>query len=222
MSVNKKPDHLKWGDIPQWATAAVQSIINSLKLVDPETAAHCLRVGEQSLMLAKAAGFNDFEAKMAEFAGILHDVGKMGISKNIIHKPGKLDDAEYKLMMDHPNMSVEIIKPLMTHEFFSQVAQVVVAHHERVDGKGYPNKLAGDEIPVLARVVFIVDAYDAMTHNRSYRNGLPKEWVYTEIKNCSGTQFDQNLAKIFLQSQGLWSGDFSKLDTVQKNFKKAG
>jgi HD-GYP domain-containing protein (c-di-GMP phosphodiesterase class II) len=214
-------EHASWGDIPDWAFTAVESLMKAFNLVDPETAAHCLRVGVNSKILAKAAGFNEFEVKVAEFAGILHDVGKMGISKEVLHKPSKLNPEEVKLMMAHPLMSVEVIKPFLTHDFFKEVATMVECHHERIDGKGYPHNLAGDRIPVLSRVILIVDAFDAMTQSRAYRKGLPKEVALKEIKDCSGTQFDSQLAKVFLELHKLEEVPLSPEQFLQQQFKKA-
>lgn len=195
---------LVWGDVPDWAYSAVRSILESLKKVDPETYAHCCRVGEYSRLLAKYAGLNEYQQKIAEFSGILHDVGKMGINPDITHKPGKLDDHEYAEMQKHPEFSEEIITPLGIHEFFRQVIPAVRGHHERVDGAGYPDKLHGEDIPLVSRVILIVDTLDAMGQNRAYRKGLPIEVIYKEIQKFAGTQFDPALAKIFIEAHKHW------------------
>lgn len=211
---------LIWGDIPAWAYSAVACILESLKIVDPEVFAHCLRVGEYSRLLAKSAGLSEYQQKVAEFAGILHDVGKIGIAKEILHKPGKLTAEEYEIMKHHSIYSEEIIQPLGNHEFFRQVIPAVRYHHERIDGQGYPDCLAGDDIPLLARVILIVDTLDAMGQNRSYRQGLPTEIIYKEIQKYSGTQFDSELAKIFLESHKHWSKEKPDAETVHKLIKK--
>lgn len=212
--------NLVWGDIPSWAYSAVGSILESLKKVDPETFHHCLRVGEYSRLLAKAAGLTEYQQKVAEFSGILHDVGKMGISTSITHKPGKLDAHEYETMKAHPEYSEEIIMPLGIHEFFRQVLPAVRGHHERVDGKGYPDQLHGEGIPVLSRVILIVDTLDAMGEDRAYRKGLPLEAIYKEIEKYSGTQFDQSLAKIFLESHKYWVNEKPDFETINLLIKK--
>lgn len=195
---------LVWGDIPDWSYDAVLALMQSLKKADMFTFEHCLRVGEYSGKLAKAAGLNEYEQKVAEFAGMLHDIGKMGISSQVIHKPSKLTHEEYEHMKAHPIFSAEIIKPLAKHEFFRQVVPVVKSHHEFVNGNGYPDKLVGDEIPLLSRVILIVDTLDAMSEDRPYRKGLPIETIYQELKKFSGTQFDPQLVKDFLLSHGSW------------------
>lgn len=194
-----------WGDVPDWAFDSAQSLIQCLKSVDPVTAAHCCRVGELSRKLAEAAGLNEYEQRMAEFSGLFHDIGKIGVSQEIIAKPGKLDPREISLMKEHPVLSEKIIEPLAFHDFFKEILPAIRGHHERVDGQGYPDKLRGDEVPLLARVILIVDTYDAMSETRAYRKGLPVDVVYAELLKFSGTQFDAQLTKIFLQAHPTWS-----------------
>jgi HD-GYP domain-containing protein (c-di-GMP phosphodiesterase class II) len=221
LSAAKKTNlNLVWGDIPSWAYSSVASILESVRQVDPETMYHCLRVGEYSRLLAKSAGLSEYQQKVAEFAGILHDVGKIGIDLAITHKPGKLEPAEYEVMKDHVLYSEEIIKPLGVHDFFRQVIPAVRGHHERVDGKGYPDKLHGEDIPVLSRVILIVDTLDAMGENRAYRKGLPLDVIYKEIQKYSGTQFDASLARTFLESHKSWSQEKPDFETITHLIKK--
>lgn len=194
----------KWGNIPDWAYEAARALMASLNAVDPMTYQHCLRVGEMSRKLARDAGMNEYEQKLAEFAGLFHDIGKIGISQDIIAKPGKLEPKEQDIMRNHPSISEEIIRPLAGHPFFNQLLAPVRAHHERMDGEGYPDHLIGEKIPILARVILVVDTYDAMSQTRAYRKGLPDEVVYSELKRCSGTQFDPQLVRIFLQAHKTW------------------
>jgi HD-GYP domain-containing protein (c-di-GMP phosphodiesterase class II) len=107
-------------------------------------------------------------------------------------------------MRNHSEYSEQIIQPLATHSFFSQVQPAVRGHHERLDGKGYPDSLSGEEIPLVSRVILIVDTLDAMSENRAYRQGLPIDKVYEELKKYSGTQFDASLVNVFLQSHKSW------------------
>jgi HD-GYP domain-containing protein (c-di-GMP phosphodiesterase class II) len=219
-SIKRANLSLIWGDIPSWAYSAVACILESLKIADVEVFAHCLRVGEYSRLLAKSAGLSEYQQKVAEFAGILHDVGKIGITKEILHKPGKLTAEEYEIMKHHSIFSEEIIQPLGIHEFFRQVIPAVRYHHERIDGQGYPDGLSGEDIPLLARVILIVDTLDAMGQTRSYRKGLPNEIIYKEIQKYSGTQFDSALAKIFLESHCHWDKEKPDAETVHKLIKK--
>jgi HD-GYP domain-containing protein (c-di-GMP phosphodiesterase class II) len=218
----KKPtaQPLSHGDIPDWSYSAVQSILLSLKASDEGTFYHCLRVGSYSQKLAKAMGLSEFQQKIAEFSGMLHDVGKVGVESSIINKPTKLNPDEYKQMMSHPVLSEEIVKPLGYIPFFQQVLPAVRNHHERVDGKGYPDNLNGEEIPLLARVILIVDTLDAMSQDRAYRKGLSLDIVYKELDKFAGTQFDSSMVKIFLESHKFWSKDID-VETQTKILKKA-
>ena len=206
-----------WGDVPGWALSATKALMQSLNSVDPLTYNHCCRVGEMSRKLARDAGLNEYEQKVAEIAGLFHDVGKIGISQEIIAKPGKLDPKELDIMRNHPVISEQIIKPLAdAHRFFKDAIGPVRAHHERVDGEGYPDRLMGERIPLLARIILVVDTYDAMSQSRSYRKGLPDDIIYAELKRCTGTQFDPQLVRIFLQAHATWNS----LETESSTFKE--
>ncbi|MGZ3773069.1 MAG: HD-GYP domain-containing protein [Pseudobdellovibrionaceae bacterium] len=203
-----------WGDIPAWGYESAKTLMDSLKVVDLVTYAHCCRVGEMSRKLARDAGLNEYEQKLAEFAGLFHDLGKIGISQSIISKPSKLDHDEYLIIQKHSELSEQIVKPLTRHSFFADLLPAVRGHHERVDGSGYPDKKRGEEVPLLARVILIVDTYDAMTETRPYRKGLPVEVVYSELKKYSGTQFDSQLVNVFLQAHKNWDSQSSDQETV--------
>lgn len=209
-----------WGDVPSWAYDAAQALMQSLKVVDPGTYAHCLRVGEMARKLARDAGLNEYEQKMAEFAGIFHDIGKIGVDPEIIGKPGKLDPRELDIMKNHPCMSEQIVRPLATHSFFRELLAPIRGHHERMDGEGYPDKLIGEKINVLSRVILVVDTYDAMSQTRAYRKGLPDDIVYAELKRCSGTQFDPQLVRIFLQAHPTWNALETDKETFNHLIKK--
>lgn len=207
---------MSWGDIPDWAYESVGSLLQALNAVEPSTYQHCLRVGEYCRKLSIEVGLNEYEQKVAEFSGLLHDIGKIGIEKDILLKPGRLDPKEIDIMKSHSVMSEEIIKPLAAHPFFKQILPAVRGHHERIDGEGYPDKLAGEMIPLISRVILVVDTYDAMAENRVYRKGLPDDVIYSEIKRCKGTQFDPQIAKTFLEAHANWKN--SKRDQETKNF----
>lgn len=209
-----------WGDVPDWAYEAAQALMQSLKIVDPVTYAHCCRVGEMSRKLARDAGLNEYQQKLAEFAGLFHDIGKMGVSQDIIAKPGKLDPRELAIMKSHPVMSEDIVKSLAKHDFFAQILPGIRGHHERVDGTGYPDKILGDNIDILARVILVVDTYDAMSQTRAYRKGLPDHVVYEELIRCSGTQFDTQLVNVFLQAHPTWIGQPVDQETDHLLIKK--
>ena len=146
--------------------------------------------------LAVAAGLNDDQVRTIYAAGLLHDIGKISIPENILNKTGKLEDGEYRVMKDHVNNSIEMIRHLPEMDY---LIPAVLGHHERWDGKGYPRGIAGEEIPVSARCLAIADVFDAMTTDRPYRRGLPLEYALEEIRKGAGTQFDPSLAKTFIQ-----------------------
>ena len=148
-----------------------------------------------SRQIAKAAGLDAEQCKQVYFAALLHDVGKIGIRKSIINKNGRLTDEEYEHIKTHPVLGDQILSNIKQAPFLRIAARY---HHERYDGKGYPDGLAGEQIPELARIIAVADAYDAMTSARSYRDPLPKEIVRQELQKGIGTQFDPQFAKIML------------------------
>ena len=211
---------MAWGDIPDWSYDSVKSLLESLKVVEPSTYYHCLRVGEYSRKLAAEMGLNEFEQKTAEFSGLLHDIGKIGIDSRILLKPGKLDPQELQIIRNHSVISEQIIKPFAAHPFFNQILPAVRGHHERPDGEGYPDKLVGDAIPLISRVILVVDTYDAMSEDRVYRKGLSDDIIYGELKRCSGTQFDPQIVKIFLSAHALWDKQKTDNETFQNIIRK--
>ncbi len=207
---------MSWGDIPAWVYDVSRALMQGLHVVDTVTYHHCCRVGDLSRKLASAAGLNEYEQKLAEFGGMFHDIGKMGVDQEIIQKPGKLDPKELDIMKTHSILSENILRPLSAHSFFKELMPGVRNHHERIDGEGYPDKLSGDDIPLLARMILVADTYDAMSQTRSYRKGLPDEIVYAELKRCSGMQFDSQLVQIFLKAHKGWiPGQFEEETQLQ-------
>ncbi|MEK6628049.1 MAG: HD domain-containing phosphohydrolase [Bdellovibrionota bacterium] len=211
---------MAWGDIPDWTYDSVKSLLESLKAVEPSTYHHCLRVGEFSRKLAAEMGLNEYEQKVAEFSGLLHDIGKMGIERSILLKPGKLDPYELDIIQSHSVLSEQILKHFAPYPFFKQIIPAVRGHHERLDGEGYPDKLMGEEIPLMSRVILVVDTYDAMSQDRIYRRGLPDDIIYSELKRCSGTQFDQQLVKIFLRAHLHWGKQKADEQTFHQIIRK--
>ena len=210
----------QWGNIPDWIYSASSALMQSLKTADSMTFYHCLRVGEMARRLAQSAGLNEYEQKVAQFAGMFHDIGKMGISKDVIWKPGRLTEDEYKQMKNHSIMSEVILTPFEKQsDFFKDILPGVRGHHERVDGTGYPDKLMDEQIPVIARVILIVDTVDAMSQNRAYRKGLPMERVFAELKQFKGTQFDAQLVQVFLESYAFWTPLMIEEETNEKLLK---
>lgn len=213
---------MSWGNIPSWAKNTSLSLMQSLNFVEPLTYEHCCRVGTLSRKLAQSMGLNEYEQALAEYSGLFHDIGKIGIAQDIIGKPGKLDPREIDIMRNHPVISEAILKPLSENEaFFRALMAPVRGHHERVDGEGYPDKLMGDRIHILSRVILVVDTYDAMSQSRPYRKGLPDEVIHAELKRCSGTQFDAQIVKIFLEAQKFWNQETANSENSIVQFIKS-
>jgi HD-GYP domain-containing protein (c-di-GMP phosphodiesterase class II) len=188
-----------WDDIPDFSLEVAQDLLDQVKTKDPFTFFHCCRVGRNSRKLAKAMGLNEYEQAILEFSGLFHDIGKVKIPDEILVKPGRLDKSEIEVMKAHPTMSAEMIQHLDHVPFFRFLLPGIKYHHEKIDGGGYPNAMKGEQIPLFARLIAVVDSFDAMTNVRPYRNALPEEKAIAEIKQFSGTQFDERIAKVFLQ-----------------------
>ncbi len=179
------------------------SLWEALAAHDRPTADHCRRVSEASFELAKAGGLPNELQIEARYAGLMHDLGKIGIPEAVLNKPAKLDPFEAKRMMGHPAWGEHILRPLAHLPLVERILPAVRSHHERYDGAGYPDGLSGEKIPLIARIIAIVDTVDAMTQTRAYRKGLAVEIAYSEIARCSGTQFDPKWAAIYLDSKGV-------------------
>lgn len=168
-------------------------LANAIDAKDEYTRGHSRRVAEYSEKIAREMGKSDDECKKIYYTALLHDVGKIGVSDSIITKNGKLTDEEYAAMKQHPVIGNQILSSVKDYPYLSIGAHY---HHERYDGKGYPDHLKGEDIPEIARIISVADAYDAMTSNRSYRSAIPQQIVREEIVKNAGTQFDPEMAKI--------------------------
>ena len=177
----------------------LQTVIALSEAVDAKdryTSGHSRRVAEYSRRMAARMGKSKEEMEDIYYTGLLHDVGKIRIPVDIINKPGKLTEDEYNIIKIHPVTGYHILRSISEN---SSIAIAAKYHHERYDGKGYPNGLSGENIPEIARILCVADSYDAMTSNRSYRNALPQDVVRSEIEKGKGTQFDPDIADIMLQ-----------------------
>jgi len=174
----------------------VRSLVLAEEAKDPYTSGHSARVAKYACMIAKELKLTDREVKVLENAGILHDIGKMGISDSILLKKGKLNDKEWEVIKKHPNLSVDIVSPLT---FLSREREVIKYHHERYDGKGYPEGIKGEQIPLSARIICVSDAFDAMKSTRPYRPALTKEAIISELKKGRGSQFDPSVVDVLLE-----------------------
>ena len=177
-------------------TNIVRALAYTIDAKDRYTSGHSQRVADYSLAIAKRMGKSEEEQKIIYYAGLLHDVGKIRVSEEVINKPGKLTEDEFNQIKVHPISGYHILKDI--HED-ARIAYAAKYHHERYDGRGYPYGLEGENIPEIARIIGVADAYDAMASNRSYRNALPQDVVRSEIEKGRGGQFDAEIADIMLE-----------------------
>ncbi|MBR1598940.1 MAG: response regulator [Lachnospiraceae bacterium] len=173
----------------------IRSLAYTIDAKDRYTSGHSQRVAEYSLAIAKKMGKSEEDQKIIYYAGLLHDVGKIRVPEALINKPGKLTEDEFDQIRIHPVSGYHILKDIHEDERIGYGAKY---HHERYDGTGYPNGLVGENIPEIARIIGVADAYDAMASNRSYRNALPQDIVREEIEKGKGRQFDPEIADIML------------------------
>lgn len=183
------------GDLSELFYKTIKSIAYALDAKDAYTHGHSMRVTLYSLALAQKLELSDELIEEIETAGLLHDIGKIAIPEKILLKPGKLTDEEFDIIKSHPELGEKLVSGIGKLKVISNWLK---SHHERYDGKGYPDGLAGENIPISARIIAIADTYDAMTSDRAYRKALEHEVAMEEVKRCSGTQFDPKLAEIFL------------------------
>lgn len=174
----------------------IRAISNALDTKDSYTNGHSLRVTLYSMILAKELNLDDSYMEDIEIAGLLHDIGKIAMPKSILCKNGKLTDEEFLVMKSHPVRGEKIV---INIKKLQMISEWVKSHHEKWDGTGYPDGLKGTQIPLPGRIIALADTYDAMTSTRPYRTALSHEVAISEIKRCAGTQFDPNLAEIFIK-----------------------
>lgn len=185
----------------------IRAISNALDTKDSYTNGHSLRVTLYSMILAKELNLDDSYMEDIEIAGLLHDIGKIAMPKSILCKNGKLTDEEFLVMKSHPLRGEKIV---INIKKLQMISSWVKAHHEKWDGRGYPDGLKGAEIPLPGRIIALADTYDAMTSTRPYRAALSHEVAIAEIKRCAGTQFDPELAGLFVSLS-------DKIDEARKN-----
>ena len=174
----------------------VTSIAGAIDAKDPYTKGHSTSVSRYAEALARSVNLPEHEVERIKIGALLHDVGKIGIPENVLKKPGKLTDEEWEIMKQHPKIGAE--KVIAPNEALRDLIPIVKYHHERLDGKGYPEHLKGDEIPLEARIVSIADAYHALVSDRPYRKGLPIETACAILKEGAGTQWDPDLVRQFI------------------------
>lgn len=175
--------------------AMVCSLNQLLDLKDLSTGIHSTRLAEWALHVGGELGLDQNALADLEIAALLHDIGKVGIPDAILNKPARLTNEEYELMKKHPEYGWMVLRQIPG---FERASLLILHHHERFDGQGYPGGLRGDEIPIGSRVVSVIDSFDAMVSSRPYRQGLPFEEAVRRMTEASGTQFDPGVLKCFL------------------------
>ena len=173
----------------------VQTLANAIDAKDKYTNGHSSRVAEYSVRVARAMGWDKEAVDILRYEGLLHDIGKIGISDVILNKASQLSDDEFDILKDHVTIGGDIMHDAST---LPGADNVILHHHERYDGTGYPDGLRGEQIPEDARIVAIADTYDAMSSNRVYRKALPKEVIRVELLKGSGRQFDPKILDVFI------------------------
>jgi HD-GYP domain-containing protein (c-di-GMP phosphodiesterase class II) len=174
-----------------------ESLADAIEKRDPYTGGHTQRVTLYSQVIARYLQLKPLERKWLKIASVLHDIGKIGVEDDILKKPERLSPEEFNMIKRHSDMGAEIL------EHIRQLREIVPGvryHHEQVNGKGYPDGLRGEQIPLLAKIVAVADTYDAMTTDRPYRKAMEKETAIEELKRCSGTQLDQMVVEAFIQA----------------------
>lgn len=185
-----------YASLKEYYLSALQALAAALEAKDAYTRGHSVRVAKLARACARALGLNTEEQEQVYLAALLHDVGKIGVSEAVLLKPGRLDPAEWEEVKSHPVVGARIIEPA---KFPTAVIAAVRHHHEDYDGGGYPDGLAGEEIPLLARVIRVADTYDAMTSARPYRQALTPQQALEELRRWAGRQFDPRVVEAFLR-----------------------
>jgi response regulator RpfG family c-di-GMP phosphodiesterase len=191
------------GNLNEASEVTLEALVAALDAREHETKAHSRRVAEYTVYLARRMKLADQEIETIRRGAMLHDIGKIGISDNILMKPERLTDREWGEMQRHPQIGYWILDAV---ESLRPAAEIVLSHHERFDGSGYPRRLRGEEIPLGARIFSVVDSFDAITSDRPYQRGKPDETAREEIAMNSGAQFDPRVVTAFLRvPPGVWS-----------------
>jgi putative nucleotidyltransferase with HDIG domain len=188
LEVNKRLDRLNRGTLT--------ALARSIDAKSPWTAGHSERVTHLALKIGRVLGLARRQLVNLQQAGLLHDIGKIGIPASILDKPGKLTDQEYRIIYEHPEKGAKILQPI---EEYTEVIPMAMQHHEWFNGKGYPDGFSGEEISFGARILAVGDVFDALTSDRPYRDGIPIEIAADMIREGSGTQFDPKVVNAFLK-----------------------
>jgi hypothetical protein len=192
--------------------ATMRSLIKSVETKDLYTRGHSERVSRASVLIGRRAGMREDRVASLRYAGMLHDVGKLGVPTNVLQKAGRLTDDEYEAIQQHPVRGREIVKDL---EFLGEAIEGILLHHERIDGRGYPMGRVGSEIPEFARIIAVADAFDSMTTTRSYRGARTVEDAFEELRRCKGSQFDPVMVEALIEA--IVSDGWDVADTLPED-----
>lgn len=190
----------------------IQTLRFTVEAKDTYTRGHSDRVSEYSVLLGKYLNLSEEDLHLLKVGGLFHDIGKIGVPDSILLKTAKLTDDEYSEIKNHPTIGAHI---LSNATIFESAIPIVKHHHERYDGHGYPSKLVGEDIPYLARITAVADSFDAMTSRRTYRDSLPIDVVKGEIAKNKGTQFDPNVADVFLD---ILNNHYSEIEEIRNKY----
>ncbi len=191
---NMYKEKLKYGKLMRSQT--IEMVLKNINLKYDQEQIHTERVSQYCEAIAREMGLSEKDVQEIKTAGVLHDIGKIMISPELLNKPGRLTEEEFEIIKRHPETSYQILK---SADEYASVAEAVLYHHERVDGKGYPEGLAGEQIPLYARIISVADAFEAMTAKRSYHKPKTKEEAVVELQRCAGTQFDAGIVAVFVE-----------------------
>lgn len=191
---------------------SIQTLRYTVEAKDSYTRGHSDRVSEFSVLLGKHLGLPDLDLENLRLGGLFHDIGKIGVPDTILQKNSRLTDDEYSQIKQHPNIGIHI---LSNATIFNDILPIVEYHHEKFDGTGYPKKLVGNDIPYLARIAAIADSFDAMASRRAYRDSLPLDVIISEFERCKGTQFDPQMADVFLD---ILNNHYDEIREIQEKY----
>lgn len=191
---------------------SIQTLRYTVEAKDSYTRGHSDRVSEISVLLGKHLGLSEKDLENLRLGGLFHDIGKIGVPDIILQKNSRLTDDEYSQIKQHPNIGIHI---LSNATIFNDILPIVEYHHEKFDGTGYPKKLSGNDIPYLARIAAIADSFDAMASKRAYRDSLPLEVIISEFERCKGTQFDPQMADVFLD---ILKNHYEEIKEIQEKY----
>ena len=191
---------------------SIETLRRTVEAKDTYTRGHSDRVSSYSVLIGQKLGLPEETINLLRIGGLFHDIGKIGVPDSILQKNDKLTNDEYSEIKNHPSIGAHI---LSNATIFKDIIPIVKHHHERYDGNGYPSKLAGEDIPYIARIAAIADTFDAMTSKRSYRDSLSLDYVKSEFKRCRGTQFDPKLTDTFLD---ILENNYQEIENIKNTY----